>query len=303
MAILAQAYYTRVNDLIVDALSDHYKEFLSKKTSLSVALIDGMPDLSHECFKNASISVDSSFIDQIDEESMLHGTSVTSTLAGQNNETLGLCHNSTLICIPVLDLKLLANSLTIRTIDIRLARAVKLAVKLRVDVIQMSLEFNPSFSNGFRHLITAMQLAARKDIRVIVATGNMGKIGYNKVLAAAGTVPVSTIGESQTNYSSTNLGTIIGLRGFQAPGHKIPVAIPGDQYRYANGSSYAAAFITAGYLFIRQHLCTTPQKAWNAIYESHSPERRNHSIIPPRFNIKQVRSFLMENICYHLALK
>lgn len=293
LAILNQAYYTRVDDLILEALSDEYEAFLNKKTSLRIALIDGMPDLSHECFKNASIEVDNSLVENIDEESMLHGTAVASTLAGTGKETLGLCTNSTLVCIPVLDHKLLTNTLAIKTIDIRLARAIKLAIILRADVIQMSLEFNPNFSNGFRHLITAMQFAARKDIRIIVATGNMGKIGYNKVLAAAGAVPVSATGENPKDYSS-NLGTIVGLRGFQAPGNRIPVAIPGNQYRYANGSSYAAAFITAGYLFTRKHLHTTPENAWNAIYESHLRERGNHSILPPRFDIKQVRSCLIQ---------
>lgn len=277
----------------MEALSNDHKAFLDKKTSFSVALLDGVPDLSHDCFKNASISVDSSFIDQMNEESMFHGTSVASTLVGQGNETLGLCHNSALICIPVLDSKLLTNSLTIKIIDERLAIAIKLAVRLKVDVIQMSLEFNPNFNNGFRHLITAIHLAALKGIRVIVATGNMGRIGYNKVLASAGAVPVSTIGERQTDYSYINLGTAVGLRGFQAPGHKIPVAIPGDQYSYANGSSYAAAFITAGYLFIKQLLYATPHKAWDEIYESHLPERR-HSLVPPSFNINKVCSYLTE---------
>jgi hypothetical protein len=292
LTLLDQAYYTRVKDLRSNALSGCYEAFLNTKTSLRIALIDGMPDLSHKCFINANIEVDSSLVNQVDEESLFHGTSVASTITSSGDESLGLCKNSTLICLPVLDHQFLNNTLNIKTIDSRLARAVNLAVKYRVDIIQMSLEFNPNFSSGFKQLITAILLAARKGIRIIISAGNTGLIGYNKVLGVGGVVPVTAYGDGLIDNINTNLGTIVGLRGFQAPGYQIPIAIPGNQFRYANGSSYAAAFITSGYLFTRQQLNTTSQNAWNAIYESHYPERKNHSIVPPRFNIKNVCSFL-----------
>jgi len=293
LTVSEESYHARVDELRRYALSDQYEALHKTGTTFRIALIDGMPDLSHECFSNAPIEVDSSLVDEIDAESLIHGTAVASTLAGFNDKSLGLCCHSMLICLPVLDHKLLANMLGLKIIDQRLATAVRLAVKYEVDIIQMSLEFNADFGKCFKQFITAIQLAARKNIRTVMATGNTGTFGYNKVLAVSGVVPVATAGERRDSYAATNLGADVGLRGFSAPGNHIPVAVPGNQYRYAGGSSYAASFLTAGYLFTRQIFNASPECSWNAIYESHLPGRRP-SIVPPKFNLEHVHDFLMK---------
>ncbi|GAO44098.1 S8 family serine peptidase [Flavihumibacter petaseus] len=287
-------YQERKNELRNYALPNDI-ESLPGAAQSRVALIDGMPDLSHECFTGARIIVDSSLISEPDVASQFHGTAVASMLTGNVGDSLGLCKDSTLICIPVLDRMWANNLLGVKDLDFRLSNAIMLAVKQEVQVIQMSLDFNPDYTGGFCFLIRAMQCAAENGIRIIVSTGNGRRIGYNKVLATPGVVPVCSNNQDQMNLITTNLGNTVGLRGFQAPGFNIPVAVPSNEYTLESGSSYAAAFVTAGYLVTRQYLHMEADHAWDVIYESHSIAAGRRSIVPPCFNIKHVQTFLRNN--------
>jgi subtilisin family serine protease len=251
-----------------------------------IGIIDGIPDINHPSLANSRIKIKSDLISSVSPFATAHATAISSILVGEGNSVLGLCKGCSLLCLPVLDNELLNGKILDDDIDKKIAKAINMAVKEKVSVIQISLEFKQKHLFDFNQTSMAINNATKSGIRTIISSGNSSVIGYNHVLNASGAIPVSMCDDTGRPHFSTAMGITIGSKGFLAPGIDIPVALPPDKYSSSSGSSFSSCFVTATYALLKSFYNTrSPDEIWNAILKSSHDNK--HSIIPPLINPKQ----------------
>src|SRR5579859_2069958 len=86
--------------LIDQAGMCHLRACSDGKTQLLLALIDGIPDIGHPCFRASSIIIDGRLCDRSLPATTAHTTAVASMLVGAGT-ALGLCPQCQLLCIGV----------------------------------------------------------------------------------------------------------------------------------------------------------------------------------------------------------
>lgn len=218
--------------------------------SFRIALIDGLIDTGHACLSGARILQHPlpSFV--AGERGRLHATFIASTLLAVGDELTGLSPSCSLISIPIVCRDFEHGMLSPRDAAWRLSAAIREAISQNADIIQLSISFNPEQSNCFGALHAALARAAAKSIHTVIAAGNDGALGSSSILSAPGVIPVAMAGEDGLPHRQSSLSATLGSRGLRAPGVNIPGAGPGNGYRTATGSSYAASFVTASFALL-----------------------------------------------------
>ena len=258
----------------------------SGNPSLIIALLDGLVDHTHPCFRDAHIVVlQKHRASEQDYASTAHATSLASMLVGRGERVLSLCPGCTLLTLPIVDKAFQLGVLSPKIVAERISTAIVQAVAYGASVIQLSLEFSPEAARQFQQVSSAITYAANKGVITVVAAGNYPTLGSSPILAAPGAIPVAMASNDGLPHRMSALGVSIGMRGLLAPGIDIPGAVPPDKFARHSGSSYAAGFVTGTYALLRSQ---KPKRASNAIWEALlfpcGISQRRVGIVPPPLN-------------------
>ena len=141
-----------------------------------------------------------------------HGTHVSGTIAQSTNNgigTAGIAYRAKIMPIRVLDADGAGDTVAI-------ARGIRFAAKRRVNVINLSLEFDASVrASQIPDIVAAIRYARRRGVLIVAAAGNQADnlVAYparaKGVLAVAGT----TIRGCQADYSNSGIDVDLSAPG------------------------------------------------------------------------------------------
>ncbi|MGG7571146.1 S8 family serine peptidase [Streptomyces sirii] len=175
-----------------------------------------------------------------------HGTSMASIIAGHGHGA----GNSEGVKGLAPDSKILPVALPIESDDIAapntdpLADAVKYAVDHGASVINMSFGW-PALTEEEKQ---AFAYAAKKDVFLVVATGNEGVGRLDQLTSYPGIVAVGAVDKSGKVWDESNYGPQTMLT---APGTLVRSAGANKPYILANGTSESAAYVSGAAALLR----------------------------------------------------
>jgi serine protease len=141
-----------------------------------------------------------------------HGTHVSGTIAESTNNKLaaaGIAYRARIMPLRVLDRDGAGDTVAI-------ARAIRYAARRRVDVINMSLEFDSSVrASQIPDIISALRYARRKRVTVVAAAGNQADAVVAYPARARDVIAVAATTERGCEADYSNAGTAVDLA---APG-------------------------------------------------------------------------------------
>jgi subtilisin family serine protease len=249
-----------------------------------VALLDGSVDTEHPLFRSANISQIDGIVPR-EAPASRHATMLASVLIGEQGPTMGLCPNCTLISIPIIDARFAAGRLATIDAATRIVSGIKKAMHEGVDVIQLSVAFDPEQGRGCAAVISALSAAAGRGIVAIVAAGNDAHLAANPILHAPAVVGVAAADKRGLPLSLGVLGPMLSQRGLLAPGMDVPGAGPQSSTGRITGSSVAACFVTGTFALLR---CAFPSHSLAEILEAlvHQNQRiaAARTIVPRSLN-------------------
>lgn len=220
-----------------------------KGEGIKIAVIDSGCDINHDSIKDNIIGV-RNFTDEDRKNQNIvidrvgHGTHVVGIIAakGQNNTVVGVAPDVGIYVLKAID----------RTGSGKLSwvvNAINYAVKLKVDIISMSLGM--SQSNG--KLERAIKEAINKDILVVCAAGNDGdgnseSFEYSYPAAYPDVISVGAVDKNGVPASFSNSNLAIDLL---APGVNILSTFPNNQFAILSGTSMAAPHVSGSLALLK----------------------------------------------------
>ncbi|MBI1970037.1 S8 family serine peptidase [Candidatus Woesearchaeota archaeon] len=135
-----------------------------------------------------------------------HGTHIATLIAGKQqpgNPFYGLCPNCRIVPIKTLDRKGLGDPRSF-------SRGLRLAVDLPVDIINMSSGWDPGHDPG-KEVSSAIRAAVEKDIIVVAAVGNEGRVGKPYPAAYPGVIGVGTVNADGQRPPYSNISPAVDL--------------------------------------------------------------------------------------------
>lgn len=214
------------------------------RKDIRIALIDGSVFAAHPSLRDSAITVAHELgSSHLSIRAQDHATFAASILVGRGPRVVGLCPESTLLSIPIVDDDLLSGGTTLLDVGTRIGAAIEAAVDFRANLILLGVEFHAISGEPVAQLSHALAAAARAGVRTVVPTGNTGSFLSSDVLRAPAVVPVAWARRDGIPDPRTTTGRTISSRGLLAPGTQVPGALPDDGYGYRSGSSAAAAFV------------------------------------------------------------
>ena len=244
-----------------------------------IGLLDGPVERGHESLAGARLAGPEAVGEPSPSKAeVAHATFVASMLVGRGPSVLGLCPACTLLSLPVADGELLQEGFPAREAARRIAEAIGRAVALGARVIQVGLEFAPAPKPVWAPAIAAIEAAAARGVRTVMAAGNGGGLGAGPLLGCRGVVPVVAAGPDGVPHASATLGPVIGLRGLMAPGVDLPGAGWPRGFTVRSGSSFAPSFVTAAVALLHASAPgRTGDEVWNALL---GPPGGARSVVP-----------------------
>lgn len=224
-------------------------ELTKGNPKIIVGLIDGPVAMDHpeletralhkscEQFSGSCISNNSA--------SCRHGTFVAGILfARRGSAAPAICPGCSVIIKPIFAEETLTSVHKPTTTPAHLAQAIFDCINTGAKVINMSLALTESSTTNERELEELLNIAARREIIVVAATGNQGTIGSNVITRHPWVIPVAACDLQGRPTNRSNFGLSIGRRGLLAPGEKITSLHSSGGFGVYNGTSVAAPFVT-----------------------------------------------------------
>jgi subtilisin family serine protease len=226
--------------------------------SISIAVLDGMPDVKHNLFSGR----DFLFIDK-NEENLLspiwsngapHATAVLGILASaRSSEIEGLCPDASFIVCPILSGSSGPPNCSLE----QLANAITKAVDANAKIINISASIS-SLPRSHTELEWALNYAGRQETLIIAASGNQFSSGSTILTRHNNVIPVVGLTRRGELLGSANTGASIGRNGVCAPGELIRTLSPNGGYQQFTGSSAAAAVTTGAVCLLWSLFPTAP---------------------------------------------
>lgn len=254
---------------------------LSRGDGVRVAVIDSGVSATHPVLKGKVLPGRDfglpNHAGQCDENG--HGTMVAAIIAGRDDT--GVPFWGVAPGAEILPIRVMRNEE--RSLDEalpgRIAEAIRYAVAQDADVVNLSLETDPT-----PELERAIQEALEKNVVVVAAAGNRaGQQGNRRVYPAAyeGVLAVGGIDEQGNHVNTSMQGDYIDVA---APGLMIQGPAPrGNGYRVVpeGGTSYAAAYVSGVVALVRARYpdLTASQVVWRVTRTAdRPPEGRNNRV-------------------------
>ena len=210
--------------------------------TIRIAVLDGITDLTHACFKGANIKFHPHHQPEknITATPMVkHGTHVSSVIFGQHHSKIkGIAPNCNGLLIPVFsDTKRQLSQLD-------LARAIELAVESGALIINISGGQFSESGEGESWLKSAVEYCYKNNVLVIAAAGNNGCDCLHVPARLPGVLAVGAMDETEQPVGFSNWGEAYSKQGILAPGKDISGALPGGGITQQSGTSLAAPIVT-----------------------------------------------------------
>lgn len=220
-----------------------------KGEGIKIAVIDSGCDINHDSIKDNIIGV-RNFTDEdrrnqnIVIDRVGHGTHVIGTIAakGKNNTVVGVAPDAGIYVLKAID----------RTGSGKLSwvvNAINYAVKLKVDIISMSL----GTSQGNDKLEKAIKEAINKEILVVCAAGNDGdgnseSFEYSYPASYPDVISVGAVDKNGVPASFSNSNLVIDV---VAPGVNILSTFPNNKFAILSGTSMAAPHVSGSLALLK----------------------------------------------------
>ncbi|MFG1954200.1 type VII secretion-associated serine protease mycosin [Micromonospora sp. NPDC048830] len=181
-----------------------------------------------------------------------HGTGVASIIAAVPHPGVafqGLAPRVRVLPVRVSEQQVVDGQQSGRTVSAAgFARAIRWAVDHGADVLNLSVVLYADNSA----VRAAVGYALARDVVVVAAAGNLHDSGDPRPYPAAydGVLGVGAIGSDGRRAQFSQTGPYVDL---VAPGGEVLMAAPGQGHRQAEGTSYAAPFVTATAALVRQY--------------------------------------------------
>ena len=207
---------------------------ISKGQGIVIGLVDTPVDISHPTLRGANIEqhiiVDSNTI-----ESKVHGTSIAGILVSKNPQ-IGIAPEAKLLSVSAFSSKP-GHPKALRGTSTDIVSAIAYCIKRKVDVLNLS--FTGSRDKFVEQIVRA---AIRKNITVVAAGGNRGRIGSTVYPALIdGVVGVTAVDRKQRLFKHADQGRFIDIA---APGVGVLTTAPEGKYQISTGTSMAAAHVS-----------------------------------------------------------
>lgn len=208
--------------------------------AMRIGLIDGPVEASHPALAGARIEVTgsggASRCAVADAYACQHGTFIAGILTG-------IRPRATLLTRAVFSEHVATGSIPVAAADV-VADAIFDAIAAGARVINLSVGVVQPTARQRETLAAACEHARRRDVLVIAAAGNQGRVGPLPLVEHAWVIPVASSFPDGRADLQSNLGPGIGRRGLRAPS-QTESAIPPDRIVTMRGTSVAAAFVSA----------------------------------------------------------
>lgn len=207
---------------------------------ITVAVLDGPVDLTHDCFRGARLLPLDTIASASAEHggATAHGTHVASLIFGQPGSSIeGLAPLCRGLIVPVFG----DDSLKCSQLD--LARAILLAVENGADIINISGGQLAKSGEPHPILAQAIDSCIRRNVLIVAAAGNDGCECLHIPAAVASVLAVGAMDEHGQPLPSSNFGSLYRDQGILAPGAEIwGAALQGGVAR-KSGTSFATPLV------------------------------------------------------------
>ncbi|MGW4500265.1 type VII secretion-associated serine protease mycosin, partial [Micromonospora sp. NPDC004336] len=181
-----------------------------------------------------------------------HGTGVASIIAAGPRDGVafqGLAPGARILPVRVSEQQVVDGRESGRTVSAgEFARAIRWAVDHDADVLNLSVVLYADDPE----VRAAVRYAVERDVVVVAAAGNLHDSGDPRPYPAAydGVLGVGAIGADGARAPFSQTGAYVDL---VAPGSDVLMAAPGQGHHRAEGTSYAAPFVSATAALLRQY--------------------------------------------------
>ena len=226
---------------LLKGLRELYEVTGGGSSKVTVAVIDGAVDFTHEVFVGADLRTAlgaNTMSAEAGNKMAEHGTHVASILFGQpGTEVEGICPGVRGVIIPVYD----AASGSAPQLEV--ARAIELAIEEGADIINFSGGQYSDTGLADQWLSDAVVRCAEAGVLLIAAAGNDGCECLHVPAAAATALAVGAIDSSGEPMDFSNWGHGYSCNGITAPGANILGAVPGGGVSRLSGTSFATPMV------------------------------------------------------------
>lgn len=215
------------------------------RPEVRIGLVDGPVWTDHPGFAGASIrglaGKSPAHCQRFDSVACAHGTFVAGLLAGERE---GISPDCTLLVRPVFSEGTPGPDGMPNTTPLELGRAILSCIDAGACVINLSLGLARNHTGGLQPLDEALHHAVRRDVLVVAAAGNHGRIGSSPITGHRWVIPVVACDRAGRPLRESNLGGSMRRRGVVAPGSHVTSLSASGGTMTLGGTSVAAPFVT-----------------------------------------------------------
>ena len=211
--------------------------------SVSIGIVDGLPDLSHPALRHASIDVLDAMIPPDSGEPDAHGTSICSLTFGRSDSVRGLAPDCSGLVLPLFFRKGTENQARPAS-RLDLARAIGFGLERGVSIINISAGQKSATAETESHLAQVIRQSVERRVFLVGAACNDGCVCIHIPAAVEFVLSVGALGAAGHPLAASNWAEPCRRNGLLAPGEDLPVAIPGGGVSTGSGTSFAAAVVS-----------------------------------------------------------
>ncbi|NEO97901.1 MAG: PatA/PatG family cyanobactin maturation protease [Symploca sp. SIO2E9] len=208
-----------------------------------VAVIDGLVDVNHPCFKKANLKQLPTLVEgeaSPQGQMSVHGTHVASIIFGQPESPVsGVAPHCQGLIVP-----LFSDFERRRASQLDLARAIEQAVSAGANIINVSGGELTDFGEAEDWLNHAVSLCRDNNVLLIAAAGNDGCECLHVPAALPAVLAVGAMDKSGQPLDYSNWGQTYQTQGILAQGENILAAQPGGGTVHLSGTSFATPVVS-----------------------------------------------------------
>ena len=231
---------------------------VSKGRGVVIGLVDTPVDKNHPTLRGANIE-QHIIVDPKTVESKVHGTSIAGILVSKNPQ-IGVAPEAKLLSVSAFSSQP-GHPKNLRGTSTDIVSAIAYCIERNVDIL------NLSFTGGRDKFVEQIVRAAvRKNITVVAAGGNKGRIGSSVYPAVIdGVVGVTAVDRHQRLFKHADQGRFIDIA---APGVGVLTTAPNGKYQISTGTSMAAAHISGVMALLKSYRRNySPNQLRNTAYD------------------------------------
>ncbi|NJP92881.1 PatA/PatG family cyanobactin maturation protease [Nonomuraea sp. FMUSA5-5] len=207
---------------------------------ITIAIVDGLVDETHPALTGAKLTQIRDLWpgEEAAGRKVAHGTAVAGVLLGRHDGPVpGVAPGCRVVSVPVF-------AEGRRTSQLDLARAIELAADAGAHVVNISGGQLADAAEAEDVLTRAVRRCRDQGVLIVAAAGNDGCLCDHVPAALDGVLAVGACDFHGRVLPSSNFGPGSRRQGLLAPGHDIPVALPGGGTATMSGTSLAAPVVS-----------------------------------------------------------